>query len=521
MEATRLPIKDHGALDGLADDDHARYFDKDGSKAATGNIDFAKFKAIQMVCDNGTSFPASPATAQWFYRTDIKTLLIYEGAWKTIVSFGAVTLYVDGSSGTDAVGQGYSAGAGAVATIQYAISLVPSVNGGSVIINVTAGNYAENVTVQGKGFVGPYSLSIVGEMTTLEANTTANIFSAATIGNSGMSMTVNAYARKRLRIVSGTGSGQIVIIDSNTATTLTIAGGGWGFSKASGLGSGNGVTPDATSVFVIEDWATNITSSTNIVVSTGQSAVWFKDIKITGTVYIMPASQAYLFGCWVYTSSPSGGLSNRSIYIEQGNGFIFSTLVSDTSGGFAAIQALDASSAFVGNCYIYNINGSGIRATTGTATKVGSCLIDTCTMNGAYPERNSVITFLTSGLIRNCAGWGIFPADGGVYFASPIPSFASNTLGDYPPYDKSLVSVAGAKRTPFHFVEGSVALVAGTAVVTLTAPAVFTSATTYTVNLSRTVATGWGVVNNSGSQFTITSANLLDTDTVRFQILGS
>jgi hypothetical protein len=87
--------------------------------------------------------------------------------------------------------------------------------------------------------------------------------------------------------------------------------------------------------------------------------------------------------------------------------------------------------------------------------------------------------------------------------------------------DSALYSTSGVKRVPSHTVEGSVSLVAGTAIITLTNAAVFTSATSYTVNISRTITTALiGVVNNSGAQFTITSANLLDTDTIRYVCTG-
>ena len=56
------------------------------SSPLTANLDFAGYKVVATACDNGTSFPASPVNGQWFYRTDIKTLFIYEAAWKAIIS---------------------------------------------------------------------------------------------------------------------------------------------------------------------------------------------------------------------------------------------------------------------------------------------------------------------------------------------------------------------------------------------------------------------------------------------------
>lgn len=67
-------------------------------------------------------------------------------------------------------------------------------------------------------------------------NTTADIFSATTIGNSTLAMTANEHVGRQAQIVSGTGPGQLRTITANTATTLTISP-AWG------------TTPDATSVF--------------------------------------------------------------------------------------------------------------------------------------------------------------------------------------------------------------------------------------------------------------------------------
>lgn len=76
-------------------------------------------------------------------------------------------------------------------------------------------------------------------VTALAANTTADIFSASTIGAAAKSWTVDQWANSRVRIVSGAGAGQARTIASNTATTLTVTV-AWG------------TTPDGSSVFVIE-----------------------------------------------------------------------------------------------------------------------------------------------------------------------------------------------------------------------------------------------------------------------------
>ena len=68
--------------------------------------------------------------------------------------------------------------------------------------------------------------------------TTATIFSANTIGASGLAMTPNLYAGEVVMILAGTGAGQEGVVASNTATTLTMAA-NWG------------TNPSGTSLFIV------------------------------------------------------------------------------------------------------------------------------------------------------------------------------------------------------------------------------------------------------------------------------
>lgn len=89
-------------------------------------------------------------------------------------------------------------------------------------------------------------------------NTTADIFSATTIGNSTLAMTANEHVGRQAQIVSGTGSGQTRTITANDATTLTVTP-AWS------------TTPDATSVFRIlsfDDQTATVFSANTIGTST-------------------------------------------------------------------------------------------------------------------------------------------------------------------------------------------------------------------------------------------------------------
>lgn len=67
------PILDHGGLAGLSDDDHTRYFDKDGSKAMTGGSIFRNVKDSFIFFNSGTEEAGSGA-AFLFYGADYATV---------------------------------------------------------------------------------------------------------------------------------------------------------------------------------------------------------------------------------------------------------------------------------------------------------------------------------------------------------------------------------------------------------------------------------------------------------------
>ena len=84
----------------------------------------------------------------------------------------------------------------------------------------------------------------------LQPNEAADIFSTNTIGNSTLNMLPNDYTGATVRIASGTGAGQEQTIASNSSTTITTMA-NWG------------VTPDATSKFLVADstWQFGATSN--------------------------------------------------------------------------------------------------------------------------------------------------------------------------------------------------------------------------------------------------------------------
>lgn len=125
----------------------------------------------------------------------------------------------------------------------YANEQVIIVSGtGAGEIGYIASHTATTFTMKANWTTTPDSTSkfiVTGPGTNkLPSLTFANIFSASTIGNSGLARTVNGDTDGRVIIVVGTGVGQERAIQSNTATTFTIAP-NWT------------TTPDATSIFLV------------------------------------------------------------------------------------------------------------------------------------------------------------------------------------------------------------------------------------------------------------------------------
>jgi len=191
----------------------------------SGDINFNKFKAIAMACDNGATLPTSPSEGQWFLHTPTgrKVLLQFtNGAWYPLYSFGAMTLYVDGTNGTNSANLGYGTGASAYKTISYAWTQLPSVFCGNITINVAAGTYAETLTCQGKTAGGAYTITIYGTITTVYTGTISSATNGGTttqgsITDSVGGFTVNEHRGRFLKFGS-----TYRPIDTNTVDTLYI-----------------------------------------------------------------------------------------------------------------------------------------------------------------------------------------------------------------------------------------------------------------------------------------------------------
>jgi hypothetical protein len=239
----------------------------------TENLDFAQYKAVAMVCDNGATLPATPTKGQWFLHTPTgrNILYMYDGSdWIPIISLGTMTVYVDGTNGTDDLDKGTGTGTDAFASIQYAVDTIPGLVGGNVVINIASGTYSETVTIQGKTVCGDYTIDLIGT-TTNSSSQTVSSATSRTITVSGTPFTTDSEKGKLVIITSGGGetthkgyTGTSYWISSNTSNVLSLV----------GTFTTNPVNSDTIDIVTLG------TSITTLIIQDGQKAVRTKYIKL-------------------------------------------------------------------------------------------------------------------------------------------------------------------------------------------------------------------------------------------------
>lgn len=143
---TDIDTRSHTALTDIGTSTHGQIDTHLGLTAlnshgatATADIDFAKYKAIAMVCDNGATLPSTPTAGQWYLHTPTgRTVLMqYNGtSWSPIFGMGTSTMYVDGLNGTNSGDNGFGTTTDAFATIQYALNQCPLLAENNITINI-------------------------------------------------------------------------------------------------------------------------------------------------------------------------------------------------------------------------------------------------------------------------------------------------------------------------------------------------------------------------------------------------
>jgi len=433
-----------------------------------GDVSFNKYKAVAMACDNGTSFPASPNTGQWFYRTDIDTLFIYEAAWKSIISFGAVTLYVDGTNGSDAIGQGYGSGAGATATIQYAINLIPPINGGNVIVNVAAGTYAETVTIQGKMYSGSYGINLNGVLTQLLTATIDSGVSGtgATQGSitdagaftSSVTTTVDAdsaAAQKILNVASTTNFavGDTVLINSGGARQEVI--------RVASIQAGVSLTAAANLVYLHTALQADVVEVCKYAGKLVYALSYYRVIDyntantlvITGTYNgITPTGTYYIYD-WGSIVAPSSGTAMSVINGQQAitfNHLSFATTAHPNSALYidklstvtayycyfnGRIYMLNSAVSYIYNCLVsHTLTGQGFYIVVGSNANIYQSKITGCNsgFNSIILSGNAILTVFQGSIIENGATATIYAIQNSIVSFSNLVGFGYNRLRNTP-----------------------------------------------------------------------------------------
>ena len=341
------------------------YLDDDGN-LVTQNIDFQTFKAIAMVCDNGTTFPTSPAptAGQWFYRSDLKILYLYQSGWQARISFGAVTMYVDGALGSDGISQGYGTGADAAKTIQYALNRVPPINGGNVTINVAAGTYNESLIIQGKYYTGNYSLIIQGVLSDVQSGTSSGDGVLGTGATQGSVLDAGNMAGHADKLIYLAADGDYRVIDS-----VDVGG-----DNATIVGTFTS-KPLSGEAYVIKDWATIISGVSSVTLRPGQFNVEFYDIAFSGSTRSLLAAQADVtyerckFSSFVQPRVSSAiALTNCLVTIASGAATL---RVESTTVATVTRSKLFNNGVLSGYC-IWGYNASQINITSGTILDCGT-----------------------------------------------------------------------------------------------------------------------------------------------------
>jgi len=381
---------------GVIEDIQNSVLRKDGSIALTGNLDFAKYKAIAMVCDNGATMPTSPTNWQWFLHTPTGRNILYQynSKWIPIISVGSMTVYVDKTDGTDDLNHGTGVDSDAFATVQYAIDCIPGLVGGNVIININGEDYDETVTIQGKQFSGNYTITLQG---TLSQQDTATIESAvqgtgATQGSITDTGKFGSYDNMLMYANS-----EYRLIDSDTADVATIVG-CWS------------ATPSGT--WVVYDWATSINK---LVIVTGQKGIVGNDIELdtSDALTLYPFSECTLNRC---------KLAACYLHIYTASCLLYDVLIIGDPGASRALWIQDSGlvNAYRTKLSISRANAKCVSAyNNAVANILNGSIIDGNSSSGIYgmhTELNAVaVTYAAAAdgyvRIRNC-NVGIRAEDG-------------------------------------------------------------------------------------------------------------
>jgi hypothetical protein len=126
--ATGNGITSHSTLNNLTNDDHPQYLRTDGTRTFTGNQNFNKYQALNLVTHNSAIAPTSPVEGQLWYDTTLQQMKVYKGAVKGWVDVSGQGALIRDKEFTATAGQ-------TVFSVANVGTYVPSTNAISVFVN--------------------------------------------------------------------------------------------------------------------------------------------------------------------------------------------------------------------------------------------------------------------------------------------------------------------------------------------------------------------------------------------------
>lgn len=299
--------------------------------------------------------------------------------------------------------------ADAFSTLQGVIDSIPGTVNADITVKVCNGTFTEDATIQGKGFSGNYSITLVGTLS-LTATVTSAVVAAGSGSTPGTATKAGAfnpsYANKLVYFVT---DGIFRLVDSATADALTLC------------GTADSSTTQTVKVY---DWQTTLAGSSGagLTLAPGQQSIIVEKLKFVSanagypnytSLYLNSGSEAIALWCWFNAQ----GSAFYGTYQEA-----FSKLKVDTcfygdgnaNGSWTTSAKLD-----VWHSKYYNAtpgNGRiGPRATqlSSVALQRGT-VIDNFdnTSGGCLADQNSVLVFYSGSAdgknkVRNCGTYGM------------------------------------------------------------------------------------------------------------------
>lgn len=391
-----------------------------------GDLDFQKYKAVAMACDNGATLPTSPVIGQWFLHTPTgrSILFQYNGtAWSPIISYGTMTMYVDNTDGTDDQAHGTGVDANAFKTIKYAVDTIPGLVGGNVTININNETYNESLNIGGKKYTGAYGITIQGTLNihdslTASGNGVKGTTTAQATFVDNLPLVANHYDNQLLKFTSGDNNGIYRVIDSNTTSTITLTGQSLVSDTA---------TNDTSEVY---NWGTTITSVRIFPQQTGITInnIYFNSSGVT--IYADFSSNLIL------NKVKTAGAGMAISLGVNSNISAYYCLITNTIGT-SCIYLSGASSLIMNNSKIIGFTGIGIEANINASINLnGGNVIDGITkgagVTGIQVICNSSVIYWCPNvynIIRNC-GKGIYAYGGGQCLFTSSNNYINNTANE-------------------------------------------------------------------------------------------